>query len=60
VCSDDLGPEPFQPAEVDYSTVVKYVEEELEKHPHLKKEALLATVLRFVPVRGRKQLCTIL
>merc|ERR1712232_1510009 len=37
VCAEDLGPEPFQPAEVDYVTVVKYVEEELEKHPHLKK-----------------------
>jgi len=60
VCSEDLEPEPFQPAEVDYITVVKYVEEEIEKHPHLKKDALLATVLRFVPVRGKKNLCSIL
>merc|ERR1712232_1053829 len=44
VCSEDLGPVPFQPAEVDYNTVVKYVEEEIEKHPLLKKDALLATV----------------
>merc|ERR1712139_98925 len=60
VCSEDLEPEPFQPAEVDYATVVRYVEEEVEKHPNLKKDALLATVLRFVPIQGKKNLCSIL
>merc|ERR1712232_200140 len=60
LCSKDLGPEPFRPTEVDYITVVKYVEEEVEKHPNLVKDALLAAVLRFVPVRGKNNLCSIL
>merc|ERR1712232_135310 len=60
VCSEDIGSEPFVPAEVEFETVVKYVEEEVAAHPNLKKDALLAAVLRFVPVRGKKKLCAIL
>jgi hypothetical protein len=59
VCSEE-GPDPFRPREVEYETVVKYVEEEAEKNPALKKDALLEAVLRFVPCNGRKKLCAIL
>merc|ERR1712232_443047 len=60
ICSEELGPEPFIPEEVEFAAVVKYVEEEVQKHPNLKKDALLGAVLRFVPVKGKKKLCAIL
>jgi hypothetical protein len=59
VCSES-GAVPFKPAEEDYETIVGYVDEEVEKHPGIKKDALLGAVLRFVPVKGKKKLCAIL
>jgi hypothetical protein len=53
-------PEPFKPPEVDLDAVVWYVDQEVELNPSVAKESVLAAVLRFIPVIGKKQLCSIL
>merc|ERR1712232_203835 len=54
------SPEPFKPSEVDYDTVVEYVNEEAERNHTIKKDIILAAVLRLVPVTDKRRNCAIL
>jgi len=52
--------EPFRPPEVELDAIVGYVDGECERNPALKKESVMSAVLRFIPVIGKKNLCSIL
>merc|ERR1712110_1402135 len=52
--------EPFRPPEVELDDIIGYVDQEIERNPNLKKESIMSAVLRFIPVIGKKNLCSIL
>jgi len=52
--------EPFKPPEVELDAVIWYVDQEVERNPSVEKDNVLAAILRFIPVIGKKNLCTVM